>query len=356
MTPFAPLKTPTILALALVMGASPLTAAVASAQTTDQQGYGQPAYPDQNGYPAQAGAQGYGQDNPAAGAASNYGQGYGQQPPVGAGDGSGYAPGAAPQGYGQDSGPPAGYSQQQGPDQPPSGYGQPQGQQGYGQPGYGQQPAYGDPQGYGAPQGSGQQGYGQQPGYDQQGGSPGYGQPQGDAGDYGPPAGYDGSQTPPPPPGYNPSSDPQQQAEDQRYAYAAQQYEQNYCVPSHGNAGEGAVLGGIFGAVAGSALAGRHSRGEGALAGGAVGALGGAAIAGSSGGTSPGCPPGFVVRGDAPAFYYGGGPYLYAAPVWYHPWVQYGGRWVYRPYPYHAYYYNHYAHGRAYGRGPGRGY
>ena len=65
----------------------------------------------------------------------------------------------------------------------------------------------------------------------------------------------------------------------------------------------------------------------------------------SSGGeTSPGCPPGYVVRGDAPGFYYNG-PIYYAAPDWYHPWAFYGGRWVYRPYPYHTWYYNHYWRG-----------
>jgi hypothetical protein len=32
-------------------------------------------------------------------------------------------------------------------------------------------------------------------------------------------------------------------------------------------------------------------------------------------------------------------PYVvYAAPADYNPWLWYGGRWVYRPYPYHRYY------------------
>jgi hypothetical protein len=60
-----------------------------------------------------------------------------------------------------------------------------------------------------------------------------------------------------------------------------------------------------------------------------------------------------VERG-APAFYYGAdtGPYYYAAPGWYRPWVFYGGRWTYRPYPYHGWYYRHYRGGpRPYYRG-----
>jgi hypothetical protein len=57
--------------------------------------------------------------------------------------------------------------------------------------------------------------------------------------------------------------------------------------------------------------------------------------------TSPGCPPGYVAVGDAPAFAYSGygaTPYVYAAPAWYRPWTFYGGRWTYRPYPYHVFY------------------
>jgi hypothetical protein len=237
------------------------------------------------------------------------------------------------QGYGQDQG----YPPQQG--QPPQGYGQ----QGYGQP----------PQGYNQPPpGYGQQGYGQPPqgqpynggpppGYDDQGGPPpGY--------DSAPPPGYDGTRPPPPPPGYQ--GDPnaaQQQAQDQQYAAYAQQWAQAYCVKAHGNTGEGAVIGGIAGALFGSAVAGRHSHGEGAVLGGLGGAGVGAAVAGSSNSnaTSPGCPPGFVTRGGAPAFAYGGGPYVYAAPGWYRPWVFYGGAWVYRPYPYHVWYYGHYRGG-----------
>jgi hypothetical protein len=102
-------------------------------------------------------------------------------------------------------------------------------------------------------------------------------------------------------------------------------------------------LGGLFGAVIGSGLAGRGSHGEGALAGAAVGAAGGAVIASNTGSnaTSPGCPPGYVLRDGAAPLYYGPA-FAYAAPGWYHPWVYYGGAWVFRPYPYHVYYYRHY--------------
>lgn len=65
--------------------------------------------------------------------------------------------------------------------------------------------------------------------------------------------------------------------------------------------------------------------------------------------TSPGCPPGYVLR-DGAAPLYVAPAYAYAAPGWYNPWVFYGGAWVFRPYPYHAYYYH------AYYRGGYRGY
>ena len=89
-----------------------------------------------------------------------------------------------------------------------------------------------------------------------------------------------------------------QQAQDAQFAAQAQQWAEANCVKAHGNAGEGAVLGGLFGAVIGSGLAGRGSHGVGALAGAAVGAGAGAAIASSTGSnaTSPGCPPGYVLR------------------------------------------------------------
>ena len=76
------------------------------------------------------------------------------------------------------------------------------------------------------------------------------------------------------------------------------------------------VIGGMVLAACGQTTASRS------LSGGAIGAAGGAAIASSSNSneTSPGCPPGYVVRGDAPSFYYDEGPYYYAAPAGYSPW------------------------------------
>ncbi len=212
--------------------------------------------------------------------------------------------------------------------------------------GYGAPPA----QGYQPPAPGYERGYG-----DEQAPPPGYGDPQSPAPGYDdapPPPGYDGSQPPPPPPGYQPGPDAaRQQEEDQRYADYAQHWAQSYCVKAHGDAGTGAVIGGLFGALVGSGLSGRHDHGTGVLAGAAVGAAGGAAIASSAGSnaTSPGCPPGYVVRGGAPAFSYGGygTSYVYAAPGWYRPWVYYGGSWVYRPYPYHVWYY-HRAYPRPY--------
>lgn len=182
------------------------------------------------------------------------------------------------------------------------------------------------------------------------------------ADDLPPPPGYDGSQLPPPPPGYQPQPGDAGGAQDQRYAAYAEDWSQRYCTKARSNAGAGAVIGGVVGALFGSSVAGWHDRGTGALVGGLAGAAGGAAIgSGSANSTSPGCPPGYVVRRDAPGFYYedsyGGDPYLYAAPGWYQPWFFYGGRWTYRPYPYHSFYYGHYGFGRGYGYGyGGRGY
>jgi hypothetical protein len=172
-----------------------------------------------------------------------------------------------------------------------------------------------------------------------------------------PPAGYNGSQPPPPPPGYRPPADyDQQQREDARYAAYSERWAAENCVRSHGNVAAGAVIGGIFGALIGSAAGGPYHAGSGAAVGAAIGGTSGAAIAAGSGGnaTSPGCPPGYVVRDGAPAFYYNAyaGPYFYAAPDWYRPWYWYGGHWLYRPYPYRAWYYRHYGGGR-YGGYPG---
>lgn len=204
-----------------------------------------------------------------------------------------------------------------------------------------------------------------------------------------PPPGYDGSAPPPPPPGYDArgydnrgydnapppppggyargayQASPPPEA-DHRYEAYAEDWASRNCVKSQGNAGAGAVIGGLFGALVGSSVAGHHDRGAGALVGGIAGAVGGAAVGSAQdNATSPGCPPGFVVRRGAPEFYYPAdyGPYYYYAPSWYRPWIYVGGRWSYRPYPYHDYYYRAYGPGRPgwrphYGRpyyGPSRG-
>lgn len=173
-----------------------------------------------------------------------------------------------------------------------------------------------------------------------------------------PPENYDGSQLPPPPPGYR--DDPAYRDDSQRdrhYEAYAEDWSERYCVKARNNAGTGAVIGGLFGALLGSSLSGRHDHGGGALLGGIAGAAGGAVVgSASSNATSPGCPPGFVVRRDAPQFIYddAAGPYYYAAPDWYRPWYFYDGRWAYRPYPYHNYYYRTYGHRYGgYGRGWG---
>jgi len=191
------------------------------------------------------------------------------------------------------------------------------------------------------------------PGYGTEAPPPGYGAEAPPP----PPPGYDGSQPPPPPPGYVAGPDAAgQQVQDQAYAGYAQQWAQANCVKARGNTGAGAVIGGAVGALLGSSVAGRHDRGAGAIVGAGVGAVSGAAIANSAGNaTSPGCPPGYVVHAGAPAFAYDGPDYLYAAPDWYDPWFFYGGAWLYRPYPYHVWYYRHYRWGRPYYRPVYRG-
>lgn len=217
-----------------------------------------------------------------------------------------------------------------------------------------------------------QQGYSQQDGYPQQtqtypqqpqqGYDPNYAPPPGfDDYDRTAPSNYDPSRPPPPPPGYR---DDQAYAynpdQDRRYEAYAEDWSQRYCTRARSNAGAGAVIGGLLGALVGSGLSGRHDHGSGALLGGVAGAAGGAVVGSTSANaTSPGCPPGFVVRNDAPTFYYEGSgtPYYYAAPGWYQPWIFVGGRWNYRPYPYHGYYYSTRFYGRGgYRGGPGRGY
>ncbi len=218
---------------------------------------------------------------------------------------------------------------------PPPEYNQPQ--QGYGPPPQGYPPQQGYPQQ--------QQGYPPQQGYPQQQGypPPQQGYPQ---------QGYNGQQPYPqmqPPPGYT-AQDAQRdqaaqaQAYDQQYAAAAEAWSNANCIRQEQNrTAAGAIIGGVLGAVIGSAAAGRHDAGAGAIVGGGLGAIAGGAIANSSG---PGCPPGFVLRSGAPVFAYapppGAAVVVYDAPPEYNPWFFYSGRWVYRPYPYHRYYHDHY--------------
>jgi hypothetical protein len=153
----------------------------------------------------------------------------------------------------------------------------------------------------------------------------------------------------PPPPGYNENDaqaeqSPQALQQDEQYSYAAEQWAAANCVQQQQNStAAGAVIGGILGAILGGAAAGRYDRGAGIVAGGALGAVAGGAIGSSSAAQNPNCPPGYALRGGADPFYPGPvyGPIVYAAPGWYDPWLWYGGHWIYRPYPYHRFYYNH---------------
>jgi hypothetical protein len=163
-----------------------------------------------------------------------------------------------------------------------------------------------------------------------------------------PPQGYDGRTLPPPPANYRAIGDVNAlRAADDRYAYNAERWARENCTKSQGNVGGGALLGGVLGAIIGSSVAGRHDRGAGAFAGAAIGAVGGAAVASASGSnaTSPGCPPGYSLRREAGAYSYDSPDYYYAAPSWYRPWVFIDNGWVYRPYPYHDWYYRTYRHG-----------
>ncbi len=107
-----------------------------------------------------------------------------------------------------------------------------------------------------------------------------------------PPEGYDGSQLPPPPPGY--AADPNyapNPAADQRYEAYAENWASQNCIKSNGNTAGGAVIGGLFGALLGSSIAGYHNRGAGALVGGIAGAAGGAAVGSAQdNATSPAAP------------------------------------------------------------------
>jgi hypothetical protein len=146
-----------------------------------------------------------------------------------------------------------------------------------------------------------------------------------------------------PPPGYTPQdaqrdATPQQRDEDRRYAAEAEAWAQANCLRAEANRSTGgAIIGGILGAVIGSNLASGGGRTGGAVIGGAAGAALGANIAKNS---ESACPQGYVMRANAPP------PpppvIVYDAPTWYNPWIWYDGRWMYRPYPYHRYYYEHY--------------
>lgn len=163
---------------------------------------------------------------------------------------------------------------------------------------------------------------------------PGGGPPP--SGDYGPPQG----EYAPPPDGAGPDSnyDPRIQQQDQAYGDAYANWAARYCVQQRqNNAAAGAVVGGVLGALVGSGIAGRGNHTGGAIVGGAVGATAGAAI-GSNSGDQSSCPPGYVVTGGAPAFYYQGYAPVYG-PAWYNPWIFVGGRWSYRPY--RSWYYGH---------------
>jgi hypothetical protein len=204
---------------------------------------------------------------------------------------------------------------------PPQGYQPPP--QGYQPPPQGYQQGYQPPpQGYAPPPQGYQQGYSQQ--------------------------GYQQDPALEPPPGYSAQdaqrdATPAERAYDQQYASAAEAWSEANCVRQEQNrTAAGAIIGGVLGAVIGSAAAGRHDRGAGAIVGGGLGAIAGGAIANSSG---PGCPPGFALRSGAPAFYAGppgAAVVVYDAPTWYNPWIWYNGAWIYRPYPYHRYWGEHY--------------
>jgi hypothetical protein len=142
--------------------------------------------------------------------------------------------------------------------------------------------------------------------------------------------------------------DPHAQQWDRNYAERYSEWAARWCVDSRrrNNAGAGAVIGGVMGAIIGSSVAGSGNRGAGAVAGGALGAMTGAAVGSSTSAPSNACPPGFVVRSGAPAFRFGVGYTAGAVvgPSWYNPWFWTGDRWVYRPYRY--WYWNNQAYWR----------
>jgi hypothetical protein len=156
-----------------------------------------------------------------------------------------------------------------------------------------------------------------------------------------PPPGVEYGNPPPPPPpsGYSDADRSRDLAQaqidaDRSYQRAVEQWAAANCVREQDNRTvAGAVIGGALGALTGGVV----GRGPGAAVGGAVGAVAGAAV--GAGSTSPGCPPGYVVRVGAPPFYYvyHGPEWVYVAPPDYRPWIWVGGRWFYRPYPYYRF-------------------
>jgi hypothetical protein len=170
-----------------------------------------------------------------------------------------------------------------------------------------------------------------------------------------PGAGQDqGQYNVPPPPGYQPGdaqqeASPQAREQDQRFSYEAERWAARNCVAQHANnTVAGTVIGGVLGAIIGGGLAGRYDRGAGIVAGGALGAVAGGAIGSASANSNPNCPPGYGLASGAAPFYPGPvyGEEVYVAPGWYDPWIWYGGHWIYRPYPYHHYWYRSHFRGR----------
>lgn len=86
---------------------------------------------------------------------------------------------------------------------------------------------------------------------------------------------------------------------------SAQAYDPACQRQNNTNTTEGAIIGGVAGALLGSAVAGRHERTEGAVVGGVGGAVVGGAVASS--GNHP-CPPGYVYRAPPPPPGYGPPP------------------------------------------------
>ncbi|MFI4973933.1 MAG: hypothetical protein ACHP84_05275 [Caulobacterales bacterium] len=178
--------------------------------------------------------------------------------------------------------------------------------------------------------------------------------PPGQGHDNGPPEQDQGSQPSgqgsynvPPPPGYQrqdagDEESPEARQQDQRYSYEAERWAARNCVEQRqNNTAAGAVIGGILGAIIGGGLSRGYDRGSSVAAGAVIGGTAGAAIGHSANADNANCPPGYALRAGAEPFYPGPvyGEVLYAAPVWYDPWIWYGNHWIYRPYPYHRYWY-----------------